>query len=114
MLGIAFATSACTPDEIALFNRVTSGHQNVLSEAQLERLRACESTGDYGVVSSNGKWFGAYQFTVQTWNGVAERNYPWLVGVKPNEADWWWQDAMAKALWAERGSQPWPVCGKRI
>jgi len=74
----------------------------------------CESTDNYQAVSPSGTYRGAYQFDQPTWNGVAERHFPWLVNLDPVDANPWWQDAMTRALWSERGAQPWPVCGKRV
>ena len=81
------------------------------SDAQLYRLRMCESGNDYGAVSYGGWYRGAYQFDRSTWNGVASRWYGYLVGVDPAAAGPADQDAMARALWNERGWQPWPTCG---
>lgn len=62
----------------------------------------------YGVVSSGGTYRGAYQFLPSTWNGVAARHgRDDLVGVSPEKAAWYDQDAMANALRSERGMQPW-------
>ena len=77
----------------------------------LASIRACESGGNYGAVSSSGQYRGAYQFDRQTWNGVAARHAPSLVGQDPAAAAPADQDAMASALMSERGSSPWPVCG---
>lgn len=85
-----------------------------MSAAGLAALRACESNGNYGAVSSNGLYKGAYQFHQRTWNDVASRHYPHLVGVNPAAASAAAQDAMARALWGEAGRSPWPVCGKRV
>ena len=77
----------------------------------LASIRACESGGNYGAVSSSGSYRGAYQFDRQTWNGVAQRHNPALVGQDPAAAAPADQDAMASALMSERGTSPWPVCG---
>ena len=45
---------------------------------------------------------------------MAGRYYPWLSGKGPHKASAVEQDAMARALWDERGAQPWPVCGQRV
>jgi hypothetical protein len=105
---------ACTPEQFALFDAVTTPTREVLSDEQLHRLRMCESRDDYGAVSRSGTYRGAYQFSQSTWNGVAERHYPWLVGVDPATADFYWQDAMARALYSEAGRSPWPHCGRRV
>lgn len=78
----------------------------------LKALRDCESTDRYAIATGNG-YYGAYQFDRTTWNGVAARHMPWLVGVSPHTASPEDQDAMAWWLWQERGTAPWPVCGPR-
>ena len=89
------------------------------SDAALYVLRMCESTDNYSAHLVWGtQWesraTGAYQFEQPTWNGVAARHMPHLVGVRPHHASPAEQDAMARALWSERGPQPWPVCGYRV
>ena len=102
----AFALSAC--------NGVPDHFSGAISEAGLARLRACESNGNYRVVSANGTYRGAYQFSQSTWNATARRHYPFLVGVDPAAAHSWDQDRMARALWANGGPGHWPICGKRV
>jgi len=87
---------------------------HVLSDQQLAQLRQCESGGNYSITNPSGAYRGAYQFSRQTWNGVAERHYPHLAGIDPAAAAPADQDAMARALWSERGSSPWPHCGRRV
>lgn len=77
-------------------------------------LRRCESGGDYGAVSANGSYRGAYQFSRSTWNSVAARSNPRLVGVDPAAAAPADQDAMALALYRASGSNPWPHCGRHL
>jgi hypothetical protein len=113
-LATVLTLAACTPEQVALVFAVTHKHAHVLSGEQLERLRWCESRHDYAAISPSGRYRGAYQFDRRTWDGVAQRHYPWLVGHDPASVDWWWQDAMARALWSERGAQPWPTCGRRV
>jgi hypothetical protein len=67
-------------------------------------LRACESGGNYSTNTGNG-FYGAYQFDLQTWGSVGGTGLP--SDAPPEE-----QDARAAALYAQRGSQPWPVCGR--
>lgn len=76
-------------------------------------IRRCESTDNYSAVDPSGSFRGAYQFNQGTWNGVADRHYPHLVGIDPADASVEDQDAMALALYGERGVQPWPTCGRR-
>jgi hypothetical protein len=81
------------------------------SDAALAQLRACESGGDYTIVSYGGWYRGAYQFDQETWDSVASRWQPALVGIDPAQSSPSDQDAMARALYAERGWSPWPACG---
>jgi Transglycosylase-like domain len=118
MIALALAalifTAACTPEELVRYIDSTAEVRDVLSPAELSRLRQCESTDNYRAVSASGLYRGAYQFDQTTWNDVADRFFPWLVGVDPIDAEPWWQDAMTRALWSERGRQPWPICGYRV
>lgn len=112
--GLTVFAAACTPAEIALYLESTGPTRDVLSDAELLRLRMCESTDNYRAISPSGTYRGAYQFDQPTWDGVARRHFPWLAGIDPIDADPWWQDAMTRALWSERGRQPWPICGKKV
>lgn len=113
-VGIILLGSACTPEEIAQYFESTAPTRDVLSQDELLRLRMCESTDNYQAVSRSGTYRGAYQFDQPTWDGVADRHFPWLVGIDPVDVEPWWQDAMTRALWSERGRQPWPVCGQKV
>jgi Transglycosylase-like domain len=77
-------------------------------------LRECESNGDYTITNPSGRYRGAYQFDRSTWNSVAERHAPQLVGVDPAQASPADQDAIAYALYTERGARPWPHCGRHL
>jgi pyruvate/2-oxoglutarate dehydrogenase complex dihydrolipoamide acyltransferase (E2) component len=77
-------------------------------------LRRCESGGNYRAVSASGAYRGAYQFSRSTWNAVASRSHPHLVGVDPAAASPADQDAMALALYRSSGARPWPHCGKHL
>ena len=79
--------------------------------AQWQVLRQCESSGNYSIVSSNGRYRGAYQFSQPTWDWIAGLDHPMLVGTDPAAAAPGDQDAMALALWRRRGWSPWPICG---
>ena len=114
LVAATFVLSGCTANEILFFETVTAPTRDVLTYDQLNRLRQCESTDNYQAVSWTGRYRGGYQFDMRTWNDVASRHYPWLVGFDPAVAEPYWQDAMARALFSERGRQPWPVCGRRI
>ena len=114
LVATTFVLSGCTANEILFFDTVTAPTRDALDYDQLHRLRMCESTDNYHALSPTGLYRGGYQFDFRTWNDVASRHFPWLVGVDPAAAEPYWQDAMARALFSERGRQPWPVCGRRI
>lgn len=81
------------------------------TEEQWEQLRQCNSNGDYQHANPNGINFGAYEFRQTSWDDLARRHYPQLVGVNPSDAAPADQDRMAYALYEERGWRPWPSCG---
>ena len=67
-----------------------------------------ESGGNYGVVSPNGLYMGAFQFSQPTWNTAARAaGLGLLVGVPPNRTSRAEQDTVAVALFALDGQQPW-------
>ncbi|MDQ2825669.1 MAG: transglycosylase family protein [Actinomycetota bacterium] len=70
----------------------------------LAAIRACESSGNYGAVSADGLYGGAYQFDSQTWQSVGGSGDP--ATASPAE-----QDARAGQLLGQRGASPWPNCG---
>ena len=82
--------------------------------AQWNALRKCESTHNYAAVSPSGLYRGAYQFSQQTWDWVAGIHWPHLVAVDPIDTDPAWQDVMAYTLYAMRGWDQWPICGKNL
>lgn len=71
------------------------------------KLRFCESSDDYSAVSPSGEYHGAYQFDVETWQSVGGSGDP--AAAPASE-----QDARARALYALRGHEPWPVCGSHL
>ena len=77
-------------------------------------LRKCESGGNYQAVSGSGRYRGAYQFDQRTWDSVAATVLPDYIGVDPAAAPPSVQDTMAKTLYAQRGSRPWPHCGSHL
>lgn len=113
-LGTLILASSCTVDEIVQYLDSTEEFREVLTVEELGRLRHCESTDNYQAISRSGTYRGAYQFDQTTWDDVAARHFEWLVGIDPIDVDPWWQDSMTRALWSERGSQPWPICGKKV
>jgi hypothetical protein len=71
--------------------------------APLASIARCESGGNYATNTGNG-FYGAYQFTQQTWESVGGTGNP--AAASPAE-----QDRRAAMLYARSGSRPWPVCG---
>lgn len=70
----------------------------------LEAIAHCESRGDATAVSADGRYRGKYQFDLATWRSVGGTGDP----ARASERE---QDRRAHALAAQRGTQPWPVCG---
>ncbi len=70
-------------------------------------LRYCESSGDYSAISPSGRYRGAYQFDLPTWQSVGGTGDPALAPAGE-------QDARAQELYARRGPNPWPVCGSHL
>jgi hypothetical protein len=70
--------------------------------------RSRESRGIYSVVSADGLYYGAYQFLRDTWDVTAiHAGRSDLVGVMPNTASEYDQDALAWALYQWQGNAPW-------
>ncbi|WP_082570868.1 resuscitation-promoting factor [Cellulomonas sp. Root485] len=70
-------------------------------------LARCESGGNPTIVSSNGLYYGLYQFSLSTWKGVGGAGLP--SEASPDE-----QTARAKMLYNRSGAGQWPVCGKNL
>ena len=67
-----------------------------------------ESGGNYGAVSPNGQYMGAFQFSQPSWDEAAQAaGRPDLVGVPPNQASKADQDTMAVTLYSLDGQRPW-------
>jgi len=74
----------------------------------LQCVVQAESRGNYGAVSPNGMYMGAFQFSQSTWNFAARAaGLLYLIGVPPNQASKPEQDTLAVALFALDGQQPW-------
>jgi peptidoglycan hydrolase-like protein with peptidoglycan-binding domain len=73
----------------------------------LAQIAACESGGDPTAVSPSGQYRGKYQFSLQTWEALGGTG-------RPDEAEESVQDALALALYNQRGLAPWPACGAKI
>jgi cytoskeletal protein RodZ len=100
--------TAPAPAPVAAPPAPTGSGATAAEAAFLACVRQRESGGNYGVVSSNGLWYGAYQMTRQTWDSVASRaGRPDLVGVPPNQASPADQDHLALVLYRWLGKSPW-------
>ena len=86
---------------------IAEGRYGVAPAEKWEALRDCESTDNYQAISPSGRYRGAYQFDLPTWETVGGAGDPALA--PPLE-----QDARARELYAKRGHQPWPVCGRHL
>ena len=73
--------------------------------SRLARIARCESGGDPTAISADGRYRGKYQFSRATWRDLGGKGDP----AKAPEAE---QDQMAQLLLAQRGTSPWPVCGR--
>ena len=73
------------------------------SAETLAAIADCESSGDPTAVSANGRYRGKYQFSFATWAALGGAGDP----ADAPEAE---QDARAAALYAARGTAPWPTC----
>jgi hypothetical protein len=83
-----------------------------LADPALNAFLSCvvqaESGGNYSIVSPDGRYMGAFQFSQPTWNTAARiAGLGLLVGVPPNRASRAEQDTVAVALFALDGQQPW-------
>ncbi len=105
---LASLVTASPPVPSAPRPSVTITNRGVASSGggggNMAAIRACESGGDYGAVSPDGLYRGAYQFDRPTWQSVGGSGDP--AAASPAE-----QDARAGELWSQRGSNPWPNCG---
>jgi len=76
---------------------------NSTASPALQAIAACESGGNPRTDTGNG-FYGKYQFTLATWQGVGGSGNP----AQASEAE---QDRRAAQLHARAGAGQWPVCG---
>ena len=69
----------------------------------LERIAACESSGDPTAISADGQYRGKYQFSLETWQFVGGSGDP----AAAPEAE---QDRRAAVLMEQQGPSAWPNC----
>jgi len=108
----AAASVASVPSAHAPGGGAPTGGGGAAADPGLPPFLACamqaESGGNYGDVSANGLYMGAFQFLQATWNEAAQlAGLPGLVGVAPNTASKADQDTLAVALFNADGEQPW-------
>ncbi|HEU4947707.1 MAG TPA: transglycosylase family protein [Kribbella sp.] len=82
----------------------SSGSANM--SAAWRKVAECESGGNPRAVNGAG-YYGLFQFDKQTWRSVGGSG-------NPADASASEQLARAKALYAQRGAAPWPVCGRAL
>ena len=84
---------------------IATGRWGFVSQQKWEKMRFCESSDNYQALSRTGKYRGAFQFDFATWESVGGSGDP--AAASPSE-----QEARARELYARRGHDPWPVCGR--
>jgi hypothetical protein len=94
------AAEAAAAEEAAA---VESTETSTSTSPELSSIAECESGGDYSANTGNG-YYGAYQFTQETWESVGGSGLP-------SEASPAEQDMRAQTLLEQSGSSPWPNCG---
>lgn len=89
----------------------TGSYYDAGSDGTRQCIVKKESGGDYGVVSSNGLWHGAYQFTRGTADNAARAmGRSDLVGVAPNTWSRADQDQAFWTIWNHgAGRHNWPT-----
>src|SRR4051794_2447027 len=86
-------------------SRRTTSSRGGSAASVLARIAQCESGGNPAAISAGGRYRGKYQFTRATWRALGGSGDP----AKASEAE---QDRVALLLYRQRGTQPWPVCGR--
>jgi peptidoglycan hydrolase-like protein with peptidoglycan-binding domain len=75
--------------------------------ATLQKIAQCESGGDPTAVSGDRQYRGKYQFSRATWEQMGGTGDP---AAAPETE----QDRIAGQLLAQRGTTPWPTCGRGL
>jgi hypothetical protein len=83
----------------------SGGGGSSATPGHLQAIAACESGGDASAIGGGGAYRGKYQFDRQTWASVGGSGDP----ASASESE---QDRRAAALYSQRGSSPWPTCGR--
>jgi hypothetical protein len=69
----------------------------------LQAIAECESGGNPRAVSPRGLYRGKYQFSRATWKRLGGEG-------DPADAPEWLQDRLARKLYRQSGTAPWPNC----
>lgn len=108
---LALRSDGTPVDEVALGG---PGEFAVPEDNGWAELRQCESSGDYAIDTGN-TFYGAYQFTRAGWRTTATAaGLSSVADMNPALAEPYLQDAIADALYRERGADAWPICGRFI
>jgi soluble lytic murein transglycosylase-like protein len=86
---------------------VSRGVSRAVAGLDWAALARCESGGNPRAVSPSGRYLGLYQFDLPTWRSVGGRGLP----TQASSAE---QTLRAQLLYARRGAQPWPTCGRYL
>jgi len=70
-------------------------------------LAYCESGGNPRAYNPSGPYYGLYQFSLGTWQGVGGSGLP-------SDASASEQTYRAQLLYRRSGASPWPVCGRYL
>ena len=87
----------------ALGLRIAPASRRSAPSSTLQRIAQCESGGNPGAVSPDGRYRGKYQFSRETWRSLGGKGDP----ARAAEAE---QDRLAAKLYRMRGGAPWPNC----
>ncbi len=98
---LAAARAAAGPPASVSISLVAGSPSGSLAQ-DFARLRQCESGDDYQANTGNG-YYGAYQFSLGTWQGLG---YSGL----PSQAPPSQQDQAAYRLYKQSGWSSWPAC----
>ncbi|HWB67879.1 MAG TPA: transglycosylase family protein [Mycobacteriales bacterium] len=98
--GISLAGVASAPPVAA-----AHAHHHLTLEQKLHRIRVCESGNNWHLVSSNHRYYGAYQFLRATWHGLG------FAG-RPDQAKPALQTRAAKRQHAISGWSAWANCAR--
>ncbi|MFE6053533.1 transglycosylase family protein [Kitasatospora sp. NPDC056446] len=87
-----------------------SGQASAASVSTWDKVAACESTGNWSIVSKNGLYYGGLQFSQATWLAYGGSQYASYA----NQATKQQQILIAEKVLAKQGPGAWPICGKPL